>query len=93
MLDTSLGRPAAGVPVQLHRRCPGSGQAWQLVARGVTNRDGRVGDLLPPSNTIEPGVYRCAVQKRFTHVSMLVKMVALVAATFKKSHLTHPVQQ
>ena len=60
VLDTSVGRPAAGVGIQLARRCPGSGQAWAGVAKGVTNADGRVGDLLPPSDAVEPGLYRRA---------------------------------
>ena len=60
VLDTSVGRPAAGVAVSLARRCPGSGQAWAETASGVTNRDGRVGDLLPPSDSVEPGLYRRA---------------------------------
>ena len=62
-----MGRPAAGVAVSLARRCPGSGQAWADVASGVTNRDGRIGDLLPPSDCVEPGLYRRAnmeVQER-----------------------------
>lgn len=58
MLDTSLGKPAAGVGVQLHRRCPGSTAAWQFVVQGTTDPNGRISDLLPPSNSIEPGVYR-----------------------------------
>lgn len=58
MLDTSLGKPAAGVAVQLHRRCPGSTAAWRFVAQGTTDANGRVGDLLPPSDSVEPGVYR-----------------------------------
>ena len=58
MLDTSLGKPAAGVAVQLHRRCPGSTAAWRFVTNGTTDANGRVGDLLPPSDSVEPGVYR-----------------------------------
>lgn len=46
--------------MKLARRCPGSGQAWAGVAAGVTNDDGRIGDLLPPSETVEPGLYRRA---------------------------------
>ena len=58
VLDTSVGRPAAQVPVQLHRRCAGSTQAWELIATGTTNADGRCGDLLPPCDSVDPGDYR-----------------------------------
>jgi 5-hydroxyisourate hydrolase len=44
VLDVALGRPAAGVPVRLEEL--GADGAWHELARGVTNADGRVVDLL-----------------------------------------------
>jgi hydroxyisourate hydrolase len=44
VLDTAAGRPAAGVPVTLERR---TADGWALLARGVTDADGRVPDLCP----------------------------------------------
>ncbi len=61
VLDTSRGRPAADVAVVLHRRAPGSvdaGDVWDEVARGATNTDGRIGNWLAPSATVDAGVYR-----------------------------------
>ena len=56
VLDTSLGRPAAGVAVALHRvDGPEPGER----GRGVTDADGRLGTLLEPG-ALEPGVYRLA---------------------------------
>ncbi len=55
VLDTSRGCPAAGVAVALERAVdfdPG----WQVVARGTTDADGRVSDLL--SSTPDEGRYR-----------------------------------
>ena len=43
ILDTSRGRPAAGVPVVLELLDAGS---WRAVGQGTTDDDGRVGDLL-----------------------------------------------
>jgi 5-hydroxyisourate hydrolase len=54
VLDTALGRPAAGVAVVLERT---EGSTVHELARGVTDADGRVGDLLPPGS-LEPGTYR-----------------------------------
>jgi 5-hydroxyisourate hydrolase len=43
VLDTSAGRPAAGVSVRLEKW---QGADFREVGRGVTNDDGRVADLL-----------------------------------------------
>lgn len=56
VLDTSLGRPAAGISVLLER-VPGEGSPTEL-ARGRTDDDGRIRDLLPEGERPEPGVYR-----------------------------------
>ena len=53
VLDTSRGRPAAGVPVVLERAADAS---WQPVGRGTTDADGRASDLL--SSALEDGRYR-----------------------------------
>ncbi|MBL9007460.1 MAG: hydroxyisourate hydrolase [Myxococcales bacterium] len=54
VLDTARGCPAADVPVRLERQV---GDGFEVIGRGVTNRDGRVADLLPPG-TLAAGVYR-----------------------------------
>lgn len=54
VLDTSLGRPAAGVEVKLARWEAGQ---WQLMGQGVTNNDGRITDLLP-EGSLQTGTYR-----------------------------------
>ena len=54
VLDTAGGKPAVGIPVSLHLHADGT---WQELARGVTNEDGRITDLLRPSN-LQAGKYR-----------------------------------
>jgi 5-hydroxyisourate hydrolase len=54
ILDTSVGKPAAGVSVQLQRSGP---QGWENLASGVTNSDGRIPDLMDPEKKLTPGVY------------------------------------
>ena len=56
VLDTSLGRPAAGVRVTIERIAE-NGEAVVLAA-GTTNEDGRIMDLLPVEPRLEVGVYR-----------------------------------
>jgi 5-hydroxyisourate hydrolase len=55
VLDTSLGRPAAGVAVTLERR---ESDVWIELGRGRTDADGRCRDLLPQGVALQPSVYR-----------------------------------
>ena len=55
VLDTSAGRPAAGVAVHLERE---QGTAWETVGRGATDHDGRVRALVADGSAITAGVYR-----------------------------------
>jgi 2-oxo-4-hydroxy-4-carboxy-5-ureidoimidazoline decarboxylase len=55
LLDTALGRPAAGVPASLARL---TGGAWTSLNEAVTDADGRCKYLLPEGEPLEPGVYR-----------------------------------
>ena len=48
VLDTALGKPASGVAISLSR-VAADGSVCEL-ARGVTNADGRVLDLLAPGS-------------------------------------------
>lgn len=55
ILDTSRGCPARDVAVTLAIR---ERDNWRELGRGITNRDGRVADLLPGTHVLEPGEYR-----------------------------------
>ena len=55
ILDTTKGCPAAGVTIALHEQV---GTGWREIARGVTNADGRIPDLLPQSTRLTTGVYQ-----------------------------------
>jgi 5-hydroxyisourate hydrolase len=54
VLDTSLGRPAAGVQVTLEIQ---KGGGWKDISRGATDADGRLRHLLEPGALVE-GIYR-----------------------------------
>jgi 5-hydroxyisourate hydrolase len=59
VLDSALGRPAAGVPVRLEylgSGGPAGNGAPSQVATALTNDDGRVGELGPGG--LRPGTYR-----------------------------------
>ncbi len=63
VLDTRLGRPAAGINVTLEKLDFAGG--WQVIASGATNQDGRAAELLAPDRlsagrhrlTFETGSY------------------------------------
>jgi 5-hydroxyisourate hydrolase len=57
VLDTALGRPAAGVPVLLERLVNGEAEP-RVLGRGVTDTDGRLRDLAPPAPVLGTGIYR-----------------------------------
>jgi 5-hydroxyisourate hydrolase len=55
VLDSSIGRPAAGMSVVLE--IESSAGTWKEVGRGMSNVDGRIADLLGPGSFAE-GTYR-----------------------------------
>ena len=55
VLDTSRGRPAAGVPATLEVEAAGG---WKLLGKGTTNSDGRITDLISKETQLTAGVYR-----------------------------------
>lgn len=65
VLDTALGRPAAGVPVVLERSA--GTDHWQLVGHGETDADGRLRTLMHDGAELTPGLYRLvfATQRYF----------------------------
>jgi len=55
VLDTSLGKPASGVPIVLELQIADG--KWKKLGHGVTDTDGRVKNLLG-TNALEAGAYR-----------------------------------
>src|SRR5256885_1530425 len=60
VLDTSLGRPARGVPVILEFHEPLS--SWQVIGKGMTHVDGRLKEWLSPDLQLKPGDYRITLE-------------------------------
>jgi len=58
VLDTSRGRPAAGVPVILEQvtGADGSGPRREI-ARATTDADGRVRELVPAGTSVDAATY------------------------------------
>jgi 5-hydroxyisourate hydrolase len=79
VLDVSLGRPAANVPVILESQSAGG--SWSETARGWTDSDGRLKDL-SASKSLDAGTYRLIFDTRVyfaTHkVEALYPLVIIV---------------
>jgi 5-hydroxyisourate hydrolase len=56
VLDTSRGRPAAGITVILEFRA--GGIDWKRIGQSRTDAEGRAKDLLPVSAHVDAGTYR-----------------------------------
>ena len=55
ILDTALGRPAAGVPIALAHM---TNNEWSPINDATTDQDGRCKYLLPATHTLQSGIYR-----------------------------------
>jgi len=53
-LDTSVGRPASNMMIILKGL---SDNEWKPISVGITNSDGRIGDVLPAGRKLSIGVY------------------------------------
>lgn len=54
ILDTTRGKPAKNVHVILYQQQ----REWLEIGRGMTNADGRIGDLLPNETVLPTGIYK-----------------------------------
>ena len=66
VLDTAIGRPAAGIAVRLEVE---EGTGWRELAQAATNADGRVGHLLPPGTALAAATYRLTFDVAAYHVA------------------------
>jgi 5-hydroxyisourate hydrolase len=64
VLDTSRGKPAAGIAVLLEFHV--SGKEWKQLAHSKTDSDGRAKDLLPERARAEAGTYRLRLTPEIT---------------------------
>jgi len=56
VLDVSIGRPAAGIPVRLDRQMQDG--RWEKIGSQETDGDGRARDLIPEAESLMIALYR-----------------------------------
>jgi 5-hydroxyisourate hydrolase len=55
ILDTTIGKPAQGITIILYQQ---KNNQWTEIAKGITNREGRITDLLSKDVVIQLGIYK-----------------------------------
>jgi 5-hydroxyisourate hydrolase len=73
VLDTALGRPAAGMIV--HLEFAGASGEWERLAAHETDGDGRCANLLPQKgdSVLRPGQYRLRFETGTYHAAQSIK--------------------
>lgn len=61
ILDTSIGKPAAGVAVSLLHK---ENESWTQISNGKTNADGRITDLLKADIILDKGIYKLVFETK-----------------------------
>ena len=82
VLDTSRGRPAAGVAVILERSA--GHDAWTVVGRGDTDSEGRLRSLMADGMPLLAGLYRLTFDtKRYFEGLGIRPFFPTIAVTFQ----------
>lgn len=91
ILDTGRGCPAADIAVRLEKR---KGAGWTEIAKGRTNQDGRIPNLLPEGQTLQPDVYKIIFETGDYYARLQIKTfyprVEIIFDTFDTSHYHVP---
>lgn len=91
ILDTSKGRPADGIVIILFQD---QNAQWTEIARGITNADGRITDLLEKSDWLQHGVYKMRFETKNyfekEHVASFYPYVEIVFDVITNEHYHIP---
>ncbi len=88
ILDTSFGKPAEGVEIILQS------ENGETLCQGITNSDGRIANLLPTDQPLEPGIYNMVFKTKAYFDAQNLKSfypeVKIQFETFDQSHYHVP---
>lgn len=91
VLDTTIGKPGQNITIKMQQKIAGN---WQTIAQGVTNKDGRIADLLPPNRNLAIGNYKMVFETANYFTSIAVKgfypEVAIQFTIFDDTHYHVP---
>lgn len=91
ILNTALGKPAAGVLIALYRQ---TNNGWEEIVRGVTNQDGRITDWLPKDFILPAGSYKLLFETgdyfKQSMITTFYPFIEVVFAITDESHYHVP---
>jgi 5-hydroxyisourate hydrolase / 2-oxo-4-hydroxy-4-carboxy-5-ureidoimidazoline decarboxylase len=91
VLDTSIGSPGKGILVRLQSF---KDEKWQNIAIGLTDKDGRVGDLLPAWKILPPANYQIVFETggyfKKSNTEGFYPEVSICFTVFDESHYHVP---
>jgi len=91
VLDTSTGIPGKNISIRLQAK---KNNGWQTIAQGITNADGRIADLLPPSKSLQPDTYKMVFDTGKYYAALQTKTfypeVEIIFNTFDQTHYHVP---
>ena len=80
ILDTTRGKPAANVTVVFYL---GENDEWTEIARGKTNEEGRIADLLEKDIILQKGIYKLRFEtKDYFDKDMIASFYPFVEVVF-----------
>ncbi len=83
VLETSRGRPAGAVRVELHRK---TGESWKTLGSGLTDANGRCAELLRDVQ-LEAGTYRLNFNVGAYYQSLNIEtFYSVISVVFEVSH-------
>jgi 5-hydroxyisourate hydrolase len=89
VLDISIGKPAANIPVDLEYL--ESDKSWTKKFSAKTNQDGRIAEMIADKSLIGPGTYRLTfnVQAYFKNQGFypFIQVIFLVQETLSHYHV------
>ncbi|UPT70109.1 MAG: 2-oxo-4-hydroxy-4-carboxy-5-ureidoimidazoline decarboxylase [Flavobacterium sp. JAD_PAG50586_2] len=89
VLDTSTGIPGKDISIRLQSL---RNNAWQTIAQGITNVDGRIPDLLPPQRNLKPDTYKMVFDtgSYYANTKTFYPKVEIIFSTFDETHYHVP---
>jgi 5-hydroxyisourate hydrolase len=91
ILDTTLGKPAIGVTITLLQHQHGD---WVELAKGITNSDGRIPDLLDKKTMLATGIYKMRFETKHyfdqSHTATFYPYVEIVFDITSQEHYHIP---
>ena len=91
VLDTSVGKPGQHITIRLQALVNDN---WQTITQGVTNADGRIGDLLASGRWLKPANYRMlfdtATYYQQLHTKTFYPEVPITFTVFDTTHYHVP---